>query len=117
MYQVAARRRCILEHRRPSVFCWRMVEEALMEVTVTIPEDIDRALALTDVPLQRVALEGLAAEAYRSGTLTESQLMRLLDFPSRSAVHQWLRDREIPYRYTEADLEQDLANLSKLGLR
>ncbi|MEO8657719.1 MAG: UPF0175 family protein [Bryobacteraceae bacterium] len=88
-----------------------------MEVTVTIPEDIGRALALTDVPLQRVALEGLAAEAYRSGTLSESQLMRLLEFPSRFAVHQWLSDRQIPYRYTEADLERDLANLSELGFR
>lgn len=88
-----------------------------MEVTVTIPEDIGRALASTHVPLQQAALEGLAAEAYRSGALTESQLARLLGLPSRFEVHRWLRDRQIPYRYTEADLSCDLANLSELGLR
>jgi hypothetical protein len=59
----------------------------------------------------------LAAEGYRSGLLSESQLMRLLDLPSRFAVHDWLRQRQISYRYTEADWATDLASLTELGLR
>jgi hypothetical protein len=43
--------------------------------------------------------------------------MRLLQLPSRFAVHDWLRARHVPYRYTEADLSDDLADLSELGLR
>jgi hypothetical protein len=43
--------------------------------------------------------------------------MRLLQLPSRFAVHDWLRARHVPYRYTEADLSDDLADLSELGWR
>jgi predicted HTH domain antitoxin len=59
----------------------------------------------------------LAIEGYRSGLLGESQVMRLLQLPSRFAVHDWLRERQVPYRYTEADLSDDLADLADLGLR
>ncbi|MFN0172340.1 MAG: UPF0175 family protein [Bryobacteraceae bacterium] len=54
---------------------------------------------------------------YRSGLLSESQVRRLLRLPSRFAVHPWLRERRIPYRYTEADLASDLATLSEIELR
>ncbi|MCP5115182.1 MAG: hypothetical protein GY953_30490 [bacterium] len=63
----------------------------------------------------RVTLD--PAEGYRSGMLSESQMMRLLSLPSRFAVHDWLRERQIPYRYSEADLTSDLTTLRKLGLR
>lgn len=88
-----------------------------MQVTLEVPEDIARALASETAPLDRLAFEGLAAEGYRSGLLSESQVLRLLNLPSRFAVHDWLRERQIPYRYTEADLSSDLAALTELGLR
>jgi predicted HTH domain antitoxin len=88
-----------------------------MQITFEIPEDIGRALASGAVPLDRAALEGLAAEAYRSGALSESQLVRLLGLPSRFAVHEWLAARKIPYLYTEADFASDLTSLTELGLR
>jgi len=88
-----------------------------MQVTFDIPEEILRALASGQVSLDRIALEALAAEGYRSGLLSESQIMRMLSLPSRFAVHDWLRERSIPYRYTEADLSSDLAALTELGLR
>jgi len=65
----------------------------------------------------RRALESVAAEGYRSGLLSESQVMRMLWLPSRFAVHEWLSRKRIPYRYSEADLAQDLACLTDLGLR
>jgi len=88
-----------------------------MQVSFEVPEDIARAFASGQASLDRAALESLAAEGYRSGLLSESQVMRLLKLPSRFAVHDWLRDRGIPYRYTEADLSSDLADLTELGLR
>lgn len=88
-----------------------------MQVSLEIPEDIARALASGPAPLDRAVLEGVAAEGYRSGLLSESQIMRLLGVPTRFAVHDWLRQRQIPYRYTEADLSSDLADLRDLGLR
>jgi len=88
-----------------------------MRVTFELPEDIAHALASEPSSLGRAALESLAAEGYRSGLLSESQVRRLLNLPLRFAVHAWLRERQIPYRYTEADLSSDLAALSELGLR
>jgi len=88
-----------------------------MQVSFEVPEDIARVLASGQSSLDRTALESLAVEGYRSGLLSESQVMRLLQLPSRFAVHDWLRARQIPYRYTEADLSSDLADLTELGLR
>jgi hypothetical protein len=91
--------------------------KARVQITIEIPEDIGRLIASGSVPVDRAALEGLAAEAYRTGLLSEHQLMRLLDLPSRFSVHEWLAERQIPYRYTETDLASDLQTLSELGLR
>ncbi len=88
-----------------------------MQVSFEVPEDIARALVSGQTSLDRAALESLAAEGYRNGLLSETQVMRLLTLPSRFAVHDWLRTRQIPYRYTEADLSNDLADLTGLGLR
>lgn len=88
-----------------------------MQVILDLPEDIVTALAVREVPPGRTALEGLAAEGYRTGALTEAQLLRLLGLPSRAEVHGWLRAREIPYRYSASDLESDLETLRSLGLR
>jgi predicted HTH domain antitoxin len=63
-----------------------------------------------------MTLEATAEEGYRSGHLTETQVMHLLELPSRFAVHEWLRDRGVPYRYTEADFADDLRNLTEPGL-
>jgi len=87
-----------------------------MQVSVEVPEDIARTLAAGQASLDSAALESLAAEGYRSGLLSESQVMRMLKLPSRFAVHDWLRERRIPYRYAESDLSNDLADLTELGL-
>ena len=88
-----------------------------MRITLEVPEDIARALASGPQSLDRAALEALAAEGYRRGLLSESQLMRWLHLASRFAVHDWLRERQIPFRYTETDLSDDMSALTDLGLR
>jgi hypothetical protein len=90
---------------------------AAMQIVIEIPEDIGRALSIGSIVPNRAALEGLAAEGYRSGVLSEHQLMRLLQLDTRFAVHRWLQARHIPLNYTRDDLSNDLETLSELGLR
>lgn len=88
-----------------------------MQVVIEIPEEIGRALARGAMPPDRAALEGIAAEGYRSGLLSEHHLVRLLGLESRFDVHQWLLERRIPLQYTSEDLADDLETLRRLGLR
>ena len=87
-----------------------------MRVTIELPEDIAAALTgeWKDVP-QR-SLEAIAVEGYRTGVLSESQVRRLLNFESRFQVHALLKEHQVPLKYTEADLEQDLAAHRALGI-
>ena len=88
-----------------------------MQIVIEIPEDIGRALSVGSIVPNRAALEGLAAEGYRTGVLSEHQLMRLLQLDTRFAVHGWLQARRIPLNYTRDDLSNDLQTLGELGLR
>ena len=87
-----------------------------MQVTLNLPDDISAALEgrWTDVPRQ--ALEALAVEAYRTGVLSEHQVQRLLGFESRFEVHALLKEHRVPFRYSEADVESDLAAHRELNV-
>lgn len=84
-----------------------------MEVTVTIPEDIAAQLHTKWADLPRAALESLALEAYRAGTLTDSQLRRLLGL-SRYELDGFLKKAGIYLDYDSKDLKQDLENIRKV---
>ena len=79
-----------------------------MEVTVTIPEDIAVQLHTKWQDLPRAALESLALEAYRSGTLTKMQLRRLLGFQTPMELDGFLKEAGIYLDYDINDLNQDL---------
>lgn len=87
-----------------------------MKVTIQLPEDISAALAgqWDDVP--RRSLEAIAVEGYRTGALTEAQVRRLLELETRFQVHALLKEHQVPLRYTEADLENDLSAHRELGI-
>ena len=87
-----------------------------MQVTLEIPDDISSALESHGRDLPRQALEALAVEGYRTGALSETQVRRLLGFETRFEVHALLKEHRVSLRYTEADLEQDLAAHRKLGI-
>lgn len=84
-----------------------------MEVIVTIPEDIAAQLHTKWNDLPRAALESLALEAYRSGTLTVAQLRRLLGL-SRYELDGFLKQAGIYLDYDLDDLEQDLETMRKV---
>ena len=84
-----------------------------MEVTVTIPEDIAAQLHTKWQDLPRAALESLALEAYRSGTLNGPQLRRLLGL-SRYELDGFLKNAGIFLDYDLNDLKQDLETMRKV---
>ncbi len=87
-----------------------------MQVTLDLPDDIWAVLENHWPDLPRQALEALAAEAYRTGALTEGQVRRLLRLETRFEVHALLKDHGVPLRYTEADFEDDLAAHREVGI-
>ena len=87
-----------------------------MQVLLELPEDIVESLRSNWGDLPRHALETLAVEGYRTGALTETQIKRLLGFPSRFEVHALLKSHRVPFRYTEADLRADVQTHRDLGI-
>jgi predicted HTH domain antitoxin len=87
-----------------------------MKVTIQLPEDISAALAGQWDNVPRRSLEAIAVEGYRTGALTEAQVRRLLELETRFQVHALLKEHQVPLRYTEADVEDDLSVHRELGI-
>jgi hypothetical protein len=87
-----------------------------MQITLELPEDIARGLACKWNDLPRAALESLALEAYRSGTLTAAEIRRLLGFETRIHLDAFLKDHGV-FDYTASDFEQDREVLRNLRIR
>lgn len=64
--------------------------------------------------LDRVALEALAIEAYRSAKLSAGEVARLLGLETSIQAHEWLARRGIAINYGPDDLDEDRAALAKL---
>jgi hypothetical protein len=79
-----------------------------MTITLNLPEDIARHLAARGEDPGRVALEALALEAYRSGTLTEEQIRRMLGFDTGPEVHAFLKRHNMRLNYSASDFADDL---------
>ncbi len=87
-----------------------------MRLTIELPEDVSEALQAQWGDLSRRTLETLAIQGYRTGALTESQIRRMLGLESRLQVHALLKQNGVPYRYSEADLAEDLEAHRQLGI-
>jgi hypothetical protein len=48
--------------------------------------------------------------------LTEAQVRRLLELETRFQVHALLKEHQVPLRYTETDVEDDLSAHRELGI-
>jgi hypothetical protein len=86
-----------------------------MNVIVEIPDDVAKRLAADGGDLARRALEAFAAEEYKRGRLTKSELRRLLGLETSVELDAFFKAHEIPGAYTAADLEQDRRDLRRLG--
>ena len=80
-----------------------------MNVAIEIPDDIGRMLAGQAGDVSRAVLQAVAVEAYRSGTITPSQVQQMLGLRSRWETESFLRRAEAYHDYTMDDLERDIA--------
>jgi hypothetical protein len=79
-----------------------------MNISLTVPEDIAQEFFALGEDPARVALIALALEGYRSKTLSEEQVRRMLDLESRLDVHKLLKQHGVFLNYTVQDLQQDI---------
>lgn len=84
-----------------------------VSLIVEIPDDIAILLQSDAKDLTQTALEAVAAEGYRSGRLSHSQIQRLLGLKSRSATDEFLKSHSI-FDYNFKDLESDRETLNRL---
>ena len=87
--------------------------EGAMEVAIHLPDDVAAAVPWDDVP--RHLVEQIALEGYQDGWLSEEQVRRLLGYETRLEVHGFLKDHDVPLRYTLEHLEQDREAHRQLG--
>ena len=85
-----------------------------MEIAIHLPDDIVRVLPWQDIP--RHMLENIALEGYQTGHLSEEQVRRLLGYSTRLEVHGFLKEHNVPLRYTLEDLDKDREAHRRLGL-
>jgi predicted HTH domain antitoxin len=84
-----------------------------MEIAIYLPDDIAQELPWQDIP--RHVLEQIALEGYQDGHLSEEQVRRLLGYETRLEVHGFLKEHDVPLRYTLEDLEKDRQTHRRLG--
>lgn len=78
-----------------------------MTITLDLPDDIAQRLA-QGRNLSMAALEAIAIEGYRSGTLTPNETRRLLGFETRYELDGFLKQHHVwENAYDLEDLEQD----------
>ncbi len=80
-----------------------------MKVTVELPEDVAAGLAANQREVARVLLESAALEGYRSKSLTEEQVRRMLGLATRIQVHEFLKQHGVPLQYSVDDFQHDLS--------
>ena len=75
-------------------------------IAVDVPEEIANRLENAWRDVSRGALEAVALEGYRDGTLTRDQIGQLLGF-SFWETEAFLKQRQAYLQYTEEDLTLD----------
>jgi hypothetical protein len=80
-----------------------------MQVTLEVPEDLAPLLGENPAGLSRAALEALALEGLRSGTISVAQARRLLGIQARYEMDGFLKAHEVFLPLTVEDVERDAA--------
>jgi Uncharacterised protein family (UPF0175) len=87
-----------------------------MEIVIHLPDDIAQRVQAQREDVPRHVLESLALAWYQSSELSEEQVRRLLGYETRLEVHGFLKEHDVPLRYTLEDLEKDREAHRRLGL-
>ena len=89
---------------------------SMTRIAVDLPEDIAKQLESAWRDVSRGALEAIALEGYRDGTLSREQVGRILAL-SFWETEAFLKERQAYLAYDEGDLEQDRRDLDRLDSR
>ncbi|HEY6340895.1 MAG TPA: UPF0175 family protein [Bryobacteraceae bacterium] len=81
-----------------------------MTIVVNLPDDVGRELSTREGDLSRLALESMALEGYRSRTLSEEQVRRMLGLDSRWDVHAFLKRHGVYLNYSFDEFNEDAVN-------
>ncbi len=84
-----------------------------MQVTIDLPEDVAKGMQAKWHDVERGALECIAIEGYRSGTLTTEQVRRMLGLGTRMQVDALLKAAGVYLEYTEEEFAQDIETNSR----
>ena len=87
---------------------------SMTRIAVDLPEDIAKRLESAWRDVSRGALEAVALEGYRDGTLSREQVGRILGL-SFWDTEAFLKERQAYLPYKEEDLEQDRRDLDRIG--
>lgn len=85
-----------------------------MRITLELPDDVAEGLATDKRDLPRAALEAIALEGYRSGTLSQAQVRRLLGYETSAEVDGFFKQHGVWLEYTLDDLKRDHETLRRL---
>lgn len=86
-----------------------------MQVTLEIPDEVIGKLAAPGQDPARAALEAVAIEGYRSGSLSAYQTRRLLGFETGYELDGFLKAHNVwEHAYSLEDLERDRETLNDL---
>ncbi len=85
-----------------------------MNLTVHIPDEFAERFAGAEA--ERLALEGLALESYRTGQLSKAELRRLLGIETRYELDGFLKAHDVYEPYTLEDLEREREAFKRLGI-
>jgi predicted HTH domain antitoxin len=86
-----------------------------MEMLLRVPDDIVETLEARWADLPRRAVELLAVDSYRDGTLTTAEVQRMLGFETRMQTDEFLKREGAYLDYSIEDFERDVETLSRLS--
>jgi predicted HTH domain antitoxin len=89
---------------------------SMTRIAVELAEDIAKRLETAWRDVSRGALEAIALEGYRDGTLSREHVGRILAL-SFWETEAFLKERQAYLAYDEEDLEQDRRDLGRLDSR
>jgi hypothetical protein len=78
-----------------------------MQITLDLPDDVAQGLEGQVKDFPRMRLESFALEGYRSGSLKEKQVRRVLGYGTRMQVDAFLKAHGVYWDYTLDDLDRD----------
>ena len=84
-----------------------------MDIAFSLPDDLARRLEKQWGDLSRGALESVAAQGYRDGSLTLGEVRSLLGHETRMETEAFLKERGALLDYSEDELERDLETALK----